>query len=44
MQIYMVKIVHVYGLEEELIAFRLELIKQSCSSQWSELEHSSMKR
>lgn len=41
MQIFMVEIAPVYGLEEELIG--LELIKQSCSSQLSDLEDSSMK-
>lgn len=39
MQIFVVEI----GLEEELIVFGLELIKQSCSSQLSDLEDSSMK-
>lgn len=43
MQICMVKIAHAYGLEEELIVFGLELIKQSSSSQLNELEDSSMK-
>lgn len=41
MQVYMVKIVHAYGLEKGSIG--LELIKQSFSSQLSEMEDSCIK-
>lgn len=43
MQICTVEIARVRSLEEKLIVFGLELIKQSCSSQLSELEDSPMK-